>query len=406
MTSLDSSRLDAYDDVLHAVYNATLKPSDWPTVLQRIALVCRSSHALLYTPMNGPGDGGFVFAHNIPQSSIEVWACKSRLEDPFIAAAAARGLIKGGEGRTIDGTDLVPLAHLVKTAFYRDLWAPIGIGRVLSGIVFDSVDAHKMPTVLAVYRGPDDAAFETAEADLLRRIVAHVSRALGVMFHLRDASLQVASSRAALERLGCGVILLSAHGDVLHVNGAAQRSFDTGEHISLDVAETTSDTVPSGLQAGQGRLRLAPRLQSHESALQRLVAGALAPFRSGELTHFSDTLVVEDADNRPCCVFHAAPLSRRPSWSLGVSEACAVIFLYDLTARDAVDPEQLCALFGLTRAESRAALQVMQGGGASTMAERLGVSINTFKTQLKAVYVKTGTGRLPDLLKLLLALSH
>ena len=70
-----------------------------------------------------------------------------------------------------------------------------------------------------------------------------------------------------------------------------------------------------------------------------------------------------------------------------------------------VPAELLCPLFGMTPAEARVASQVLEGGSADAMATRLGVSVNTIKTQLKAVFVKTNTNRQVDLLKLLLALK-
>ena len=65
----------------------------------------------------------------------------------------------------------------------------------------------------------------------------------------------------------------------------------------------------------------------------------------------------------------------------------------------------LCRIFELTSAEALAALQIAAGGTVDDMAARLGVSVNTFKTQLQAAYMKTGTHRQADLLKLLLSLA-
>ena len=65
----------------------------------------------------------------------------------------------------------------------------------------------------------------------------------------------------------------------------------------------------------------------------------------------------------------------------------------------------MVVVFGLTMAEARTALQMTQGGSLDEMAARLGVSINTCKTQLQAAYAKTGTHRQADLLKLLLGLA-
>jgi DNA-binding CsgD family transcriptional regulator len=60
----------------------------------------------------------------------------------------------------------------------------------------------------------------------------------------------------------------------------------------------------------------------------------------------------------------------------------------------------------MTPAEAMAALQVLSGGSVAQMADRLQVSVNTFKSQLAAAYAKTMSHRQTDLLKLLLSLSR
>ena len=104
-------------------------------------------------------------------------------------------------------------------------------------------------------------------------------------------------------------------------------------------------------------------------------------------------------------VLHVAPLGNAPAFAIGGTRPHAIVFLYDLEAAASVAPGTLCELFGLTGAEARAALQVLQGGSVTDMAQRLGVAANTFKSQIKAVYAKTHTNRQADLLKLLLALA-
>ena len=377
-----------------AIYDASLDPAQWQNALRQIAQRCGATHALLYTPMHGPHEGGFVFPYNLSEAAIELWASKSRHEDPFIAAANRRGVFQYGEGDAIDGTSLVPQAELLATPFYRELWAPIGIARVLSGVVFDGADAHKLPTVLAVYRNLSDPPFGAEELELMRRIVAHLSRGLGMVFHLRDAALQVASSRAALDRLGAGVLLLSAKQEVLFANIAAQRSLDAGTPLAL---------VPS--VHGGSRLSLPAALQHLEGGFTDLLAGATISDELSETSHFSQALVLEDAQGRPACVLHASPLPSGAALGAGLLDLQAILFVYDLAPIGSLVPRKLCELFSLTPGEARAALQVLEGGGATAMAARLQVSVNTFKSQIKAVYAKTRTQRLPDLLKLLLALS-
>ncbi len=322
---------------------------------------------------------------------VERWASPTGLDDPYARASVERGLFT--DGTTMMGTDLVPYEALVQTPFYQHTFQPMDVGQVCSSIVFDAVDAHKIPTVIVVYRSERDALFERLQVEILRRLNLHVSRALGVMFHLRDSAFQVAASHAALDRLASGVVLLDARGAVQFSNAAAQQHLRAQKAVRLN----------AGVGAGD-RLTLAPRLHQNEGHFQKALREAVQPL-AGVPDHFSNALLLPDADGKPGCVVHVAPLGQASALSVGVDAPRAIVFLYDLAAASRVPATLLSELFGLTPAEARAALQMLQGGTAEDMAQRLGVTPHTFKSQLKTVYAKSGTHRQADLLKMLLALS-
>lgn len=58
----------------------------------------------------------------------------------------------------------------------------------------------------------------------------------------------------------------------------------------------------------------------------------------------------------------------------------------------------------MTPAEARAAMQLFACGSTQDMASRLGISVNTFKTQIKA-HAKMNTNRPAGLLRLMLSLG-
>ena len=62
--------------------------------------------------------------------------------------------------------------------------------------------------------------------------------------------------------------------------------------------------------------------------------------------------------------------------------------------------EQLAAAYRLTRAESRVALHIIEGGDIASYARQAGVSAGTARTQLKSVFAKTGVSRQGELIKL------
>jgi DNA-binding CsgD family transcriptional regulator len=381
-----------YDDLVHRIYDAALEPSQWPDALAGIAKACGGNRSAVFTPLHDPGRGGLALAHNLPPIVVERWAHKSRQDDPYAQVAFSKGLFL--DGAAWSGDTLVSHADLVRTAFYRDLFEPMDVAHVCAGVVFDGVDAHKVPTAMTVYRSERDAAFDPPQVDVLRRLVLHVSRALGVMFHLRDSQFQVAATQAALDRLSAGVVLLAGHGGVQFCNSAALRQLQAADTVLL-----RAGGPPQG-----DRLVLAPRLHGQEADFQQALRAALSPL-AGTPGHFSNALLLPDAAGKPICVLHIAPLGRASALAVGSAAPQAIVFLYDLAAAAKVPPAMLSALFDFTPAEARAAQQMLQGGSAEAMAQRLGVTVNTFKSQLKAAYAKSGTHRQADFLKLLLALA-
>jgi DNA-binding CsgD family transcriptional regulator len=65
----------------------------------------------------------------------------------------------------------------------------------------------------------------------------------------------------------------------------------------------------------------------------------------------------------------------------------------------------LRTLFRLTPAECRVALLLGEGHAPPAIAELIGVSTNTLKTQLASIYRKTGTSRQGQLVRMLSQLA-
>lgn len=348
--------------------------------------------------MHGPERGGLCFTHNLVQAELESWAENSLEEDPFVQAALTRRLLV--DGAAYEGCDMVPRQALERSRLYREVWAHHGIEHICVGIVFGTADTHKLPTGMSLYRSARDGPFDAGEVAVVRRLLVHLSRALGAMFHLRDAALQVASTRSALDRLASGVVLLDCHGGVQFANTSARSLLLRGDTVRL---VSHGPTQADRMAPVSGR-------PSITAAFERAVASAISPpqdrdGRGVHGDHFSQALLLPGEDGKPTCVMHAAPLGPAPGLSAGGTRACAIVFFRDLNSTDAVDPAVLCQLFGMTAVEARAARQLLEGGSAEDMAARLGVSINTFKTQLKAAYAKSNTRRQADLLKLMLSLA-
>jgi DNA-binding CsgD family transcriptional regulator len=72
--------------------------------------------------------------------------------------------------------------------------------------------------------------------------------------------------------------------------------------------------------------------------------------------------------------------------------------------QEALSRQLLMAMFGLTPAEARLAAEIAAGQRLDALAEAHHVTLPTLRTQLRAIYGKTGTSRQSELVRLLAAL--
>ena len=386
---------DRYDDVLHEVYSAAMEPACWPEALRKISELFKASKASLFSFSIPDGKVLFQMAHNISPRCLSLYAAGTANRDPFAEAGYRMGTVS--EGNVVIGESHVPRAALIETDFYREVFLPENIGQVCYAIIFDGTDSKKTPVVLSLMRSLDEPSFVEFDRAMLQRMLKHLSRAMGVMFHLRNLEFNAAVSRASLDALAAGVVLLDAVQCITFKNRTAQTLLAKGDPLVL------GQSLQHGRQAQS--LVLAPRYSAMRPQFERLLRTAGLARMRDDVDHFSDAVIVADSANgRPRCVIHAAPLVAAGDGIAVDAAPSIIVFIYDLLSVS-MAPDRLETLFGLTPGEARAAIQLLHGGSANEMAERLGVSINTFKTQIKGAYDKTMTHRQADLLKLLLALG-
>jgi DNA-binding CsgD family transcriptional regulator len=149
-----------------------------------------------------------------------------------------------------------------------------------------------------------------------------------------------------------------------------------------------------GLSLRHGRLALADR--SVGAAISEAVVRMLRRAFDGEPAyHF--VMRPSGAPDYTLCIGPARPGSN-------VGGGAATVYLTDPIGPATLPPaELLAARFALTASEAEVARLAVMGRGMPFVAGRLGVSINTARTHLKAVYSKTGAGSQASLGRLIAA---
>ena len=219
---------------------------------------------------------------------------------------------------------------------------------------------------LSIYRGARAGAFDEHDLDLIRFLKPHIEKAYRLHSELIAARNRACGLQSALDSLLMGVILLGAKGQIITMNRAAEHLLATrdGLHairrklsaersdetsrLSALVADTTATSSGSDLRSG-GALALSRR---NGSSLQLLVS----PIGRFDLD-----------ENNP---------------------VRAIVFVSDPSLKRRPAHEMLFVMFRLTPAESRIAMLLADGRVPRAIAEMIGISRNTLKSQLHKHFPK------------------
>lgn len=390
MSDYNHQELAHLSGLIDLIYQGATDIEAWQRVPSQISAWVQSGSCLIFTPMLPPDKGGFSVMDNWSPQTMELFTTKYLHQDIWAQRALERGLM--ATGNVLRDQELVTEEEFLASTVYREFMAPINVGRVVGGIVFGTEDSGNPSVVCACHR-PFDSPFAPQDASKLGLILPHLSRALGVMFRLRDAEFKVASSLAALERLPSGMLLFGRDGDVVFANCAAQSMLDQEDGLRL--------RSRSGMRDSADLLAEGANLQNLlDEAIREAVTPDIFSTR-----HFSRAVAVPRPSGKSPFALNFSSLPAQNEFGVGSDSPRAIAFLSDSATPVRLNVDLLKSTYGLTAAEIRTAELVAEGCGLEEVAAQLDVSVNTVKTQLRHIYDKTGTNNRAKLVKLLLALA-
>lgn len=209
---------------------------------------------------------------------------------------------------------------------------------------------------------------------ILQRLSPHLMRAARMSSRIQQLELDVSHSQLLLEQSGTPQWLIDADGRVLYCNAAAERRMSEPDFPLCE---------------RQGRLTC-----TQEPALPGLLRAAC-----GKVGAARASLLPMPALGSELLV---TPVRAEGRLRLDIAQPLTLVALLSGQPR----AELLVELFACTPAEVRLADLIARGLGAEECATRLGVSINTVRSQLRALFRKTDTERQGELAGLLARLGR
>lgn len=212
----------------------------------------------------------------------------------------------------------------------------------------------------------------------------------------------------ATNALKQGLMLFDAIGTVLTANGAARRALERRGEVELaPLGDAIGDAIDGAMRLRLKRPTLHQRFERAVRSCASSPARLAAPSARGAAERRAQALILTFENGQPGLILHLSPLAGPedpPGTEPGLPAVLGV--LIDRAIEPRIEPTVLRELFGLTEAETRVAEAYLTLDTVKDVARLIGISTNTVKKHLSAVYHKTGCTRQAQLVRLLMALSE
>ena len=362
----------ALTELIGSVYDAAGDPAQWETFLGRLAQVSRADSAALL--MHNVGRERYTVSaswkldpeasrsYQEYYSSIDVWAIRGRPKPA---------------GYLCTSESLCRPQELASTEIYNDFLIRYGIVHGMFGVIENNASRWAS---LSLYRDLSSNEFQVSDLDTVNLLIPHIQRAFRLHFQLSESAARAEEVETALNLLSTGVIFVAPQGEIVQMNSRAD-----------DLLRGKD-----GLLLMKGKLSASSPEESRH--LQAVIKGATRT-SNGDGLSAGGTLLVSRMDKRPLAVT-VAPL-RNTKLRL-TQRAAAILFISDPDRNPELPIDLLRRCYGLTQAEARLAMILLEGQSLKEAADISGVTHNTAKSQLKSIFWKTQVKRQGELIRLFL----
>lgn len=371
---------EAVSGAVERIYDAALRPEGWADGLEAVRGLVGADHAVLLTQEAGrPATGLGVGVDRDPLNRFAEAAGGGGPAEAWLRSIPA--------GRAVASSSLVADADFLRSEMYNEIVRPMNGFR--AGVF--AWHGRIRSRYVAVCRPPKAPDFAPVELQALQLVMPHFAAAQRLRRRLAASELLVAESRSVLEALDSGVILVDSDCRPDFVNRRAAEIARRHRGLRL-----SSAGVAAALPA---ETRLLRQLVAAMSAIVARPAEAVLP-RSAAAA--SARLCLSDPEGGAPLVLTVAPVTAVDPADGRCGPARAAIFIAAPDAARSVDERALVAAFGLTAREAEVAAQLASGATIGSLAAAWGISANTVRGYLKAVFDKTGTHRQADLVRLVM----
>ena len=361
-----------HEDFVDTIYQASVDTDLWPTVLDRLVDLIGGEAATLhwYDLFTGVSTGVGARVDQIAlDKAFADFAPVNPLTEQDQGAKLRR--FRNFTPRIIRDTDWLPKEDFLRTAYYNDFFQVFGFhSDVGLGIMAEDMGGGVWEGAgINVFRHKRKGPWTDDDIALCAGLHSHLIRAYKLGRKISAQRRVGESLTEFVDGSRHGLFLLDGQGRVGHFNVAGRALLSEGGGL----------TIIGG--------RLAATRQDDARRLQDLIARAASGER--EQRSGGSMGLTTPCRRRPLSLI-ISPM-RGDRAALFPSGPAVMVCATDLEANVSLPEQQLRELFGLTPAEGRVALALLEGLEPAQAARRLGLGLPTVRTHLAHVFDKTET---------------
>ncbi len=369
-------------ELIALTYDAALAPEKWQEVMAAFIKALGANTAILRETNYDARTVGLFKTVGFDQATIDAYRNYFVKLDYF-----APELMRQPIGAVAKGSEAVPWEVQRKSEFFNDYFRRLDNHYAMGITLARDKQHHLMFALQRTYKQGD---YTPTDLKLINMVAPHMTRAINIHRHMLAITTQQQWALSALNTLKIGVILLDDQGKPGFINQKADFLLSSSCGLSISSSKLSLSNALDTARLQCFITNAAKAACGHKST----AGGSLRTTNHlGNALHIHVIALPRDKSERP--------------WGLALPSGCVAVFI-SATGTAHLRIEALSALYGFTSAEAKLASLLADGLSLEVTASTLGISIQTVRSQLKAVFAKTQVSRQAELVARLLTdmLSH
>jgi DNA-binding CsgD family transcriptional regulator len=364
--------LSAYADCVAALHEAALSPELWPKALDSSMQLFGASGILLTDIDTKLGTPRSIQTQGHDPALLTAYAGYYEAIDPTIAVGLA-----GASGTVYHLRDHFSEPQMARMEYFQDFLFAYGVVDVMATPI-DYAPHARLFVSLQRRRGEQN--FDSKCHPLLRQFARQLDIAKQTEARLNQSSQTNSVLASGLDAFAGAMFIVSAKAELRHQNRAA--------NIFLNSHKA--------LQFHSGHLRFSSQKEDAQFLYALRLASPPANRGSTFKTAPASGAVLDVS---------TTPLAPTQHLASNWQEPLVLLIVSDTKDAASAAVRSMQQLYGLTPAESRLVGELAEGSTLQQIAALRAITLSTLRTQLKAVFSKTGSRRQVDLVRMVGPLS-